>query len=586
LAEVAVGGLEYGFTDGADPDADEGPDNNMSIRFFVACKLFNPFPVNYPGGGAITLQIDKARVRMTNANPLTLSSDVNDQVWRGPDGSHSALTPGYNDMPSAGGAQPWDPWGHGSGVAQDRAEPLIPPIPPDLDNPNFTAPGRVLIPANGVATASIPPVNAGSTTNIFIPFTIVTSARHETTGLYTGPGAEMYVIIDQVRLLAVAGQGNTVRDWCSGPDMRAAFGQPNTAQFILPVDGITREGSFADGGYSPSATPPRASLVPARWVAIAKVDPRMKPGVELAEASQAWRTNTATLNATDRLAFGPDDFLSQSVPADPAYATDFAMAVYNTNLPPILFTSDSTYAMAADLGKVFTGWPWRTLRMQPQPAAEANAEPIPHIPDWVLLDMIDFTDGTKPLTTVNPNSSYVSAGATVVGFGAGLRSQLDVLTSGTAISNVASPLNPTLVRTNLAKLAGLTNGLSVSNLITQAANRQWSGASSWGGRRTNEPMEFPTTALMLPSEIVEVAGFADYAGQGDNFKLNEYRIGALFPGLSTKSRFFKIYAVGQALEGTTTQNVAATALLQTLIEVDDSTDPISITTIYQYPPPD
>jgi hypothetical protein len=535
IEHIAVGAI-HGWT---------APEK-MSVMVVVECELFNPYPVAFPGGGGgrIYAQIDKARGPM--------SYDPGER--RGPEGTPRSEAP-HNNYTGAS-----DAWGD-----------------PGAVNPD---PGRTLNPSDGVQSAPLPPIGPNGRATVLLPFTFTFDEEDVSAAI-----GDILCIIDNVRLLADENDPASIRDWCSGNDFFNALttgGANGPAQFQLPMTGGRGPyGSAEEEEYivltPEDAPPPTQKLV--------RFDPRMRPSLAVSRIYQseapggAWSLEPYEAPAPS--AVSPRNFLDTAIPADPGFTNNLSMAVYNTNLPPTLSTSDSTYAMAADLGKVFTGWPWRTLRMQPQPPEEENA-----IPDWVLLDMIDFTDGTKPLTTVNPNSSYASAGAAVVGFGAGLRSQLDVLTNGAAISNVASPLNPTLVRTNLAKLAGLTNGLSVSNLITQAANLEWSGASSWGGRRTDEPMEFPTTALMLPSEIVEVAGFADYAGQGDNFKLNEYRIGSLFPGLSTKSRFFKIYAVGEAFEGTTTQNVAATALLQTLVEVDDSTDPISITTIYQYPPAD
>jgi hypothetical protein len=539
LTEVAVS-YAYGWTS----------PTLMTVRIFLECTLYNPYPERYPGGGIVSAQIDKAIFA-----PFYGDETAIEDRWRGPFGTPGDATEfSYNDNNEA------DPWGDGGGRYDS------------------------LVPVNGIRAVEIGEVLAGQQ----VIRTLVFDLRFEE----TNPTARAdgffftFVIFDQIKLLADAGDPQSVRDWISGYDLFNALssGAGQTAQFDLPpVPGIPKGLQIIEGVPTitggavlnvDDAPPPPTKLVK-------RFDPRLRLALDIARPYNTdWPGKIwFEVPYEQEVTYTPGSSPSQSLPGDPAYVSDTSMAVYNTNLPPILFTSDSTYAMAADLGKVFTGWPWRTLRMQPQPPEEGNA-----IPDWVLLDMVDFTDGTKPLTTVNPNSSYVSAGATVAGFGAGLRSQLDVLTNGTAISNVASPLNPALTATNMAKLAGLTNGLSVSNLVTQAANRQWSGAGSWAVRR--QGLGFPTTALMLPSEIVEVAGFADYAGQGDNFKLNEYRSGTLFPGLSTKSRFFKIYAVGEALEGATTQNVAATALLQTLVEVDDSTDPISITTIYQYPPAD
>lgn len=590
LAEVAVGGVEYGFSAGVDPATGAAPDDNMTIRFFVACKLFNPFPVDYRGGGELFVQIDKARVRFTNANPSTLLPDTNLMLWRGPDGSHKDLTPGYNDMPDGAGAPPWDPWGGPGGALQEKPEPQIPPI--GGGPANFPPPVRNLTPATGVTNLSIPRIAAGSTTNVFIPFTIVTSARHDSTGFYTGVGADMFVIIDQVRLTAEPVRANNVRDWCSGPDMKAALGQAATAQFFVPVGNITRQGTFAAGGFTPGATP--ALLSPDRWVSIAKIDPRMKPGTAVAESRPAWQVVPASLANTNQLASGPGNFTSARIPADPAYATNPAMAVYNTNLPPILFTSDRTYALAADFGKVFTGVPWRTLRMQPQPVSESDDEMIP---DWVVLDTISFGDGTRALNTANPNSRIVSLAGPVDRRTAALRSMLNVLTNAaTNLSTIANPLSPGLTHAVPAGVTNLGAGIRITNVTVLGDIASWaqrpgvlasySASSSWKKRREN--LGFPTNALLLPSEMAEIRGIADYlpsTGQTINSnKFNEYRLSTLFPGIGVRSRFFRIYALGEAVAPNGA--AVAQAALQTLVEV--RTNPAllqpTVHIINQYPP--
>jgi len=609
LAEIAVGGLEYGFTKAVDPVTGQPPDDNMEIRFFVACKLFNPFPVDYPGGGEILVQIDKARVRMTNANPSTLGPPASG-IWRGPDGSHKQLTPGYNDMPNAGGNQPWDPWGLLTGnvntalAGHEKAEPnpVVPANPPQLDEPL-----RGLDPANGVATRPIPPIAAGATANVFVPFSIVTSARHPTTGLFTGAGAEMYIIVDQVRLSAEANQANSVRDWCSGPDMKSAFQQEETAQFVLPITpAIVRQGTFQTGGPPLSLTPP--NLDPSRWVSIVKKDPRIKPGFEVAENEPAWRTNAATLD-TSSLALSPVNFESGRLPPD---SGTVEVVIYNTNLPPLLSFSTSAggggpsqpggpggdgepspplYSMAADLGKVFTGAPWRTLRLQPQPAAEAAAGLIP---DWVLLDAVSFGDGARALNSANPNSQIISLTNPVTRRTAAIRSQLDVLTNQT-LNIVAHPIIPgetnTAFFTTTAAMAFRTNAAGLAEIATSAQRPQlplsWSTNSSWPARRA--ALGFPANALLLPSEMAEIRGVADFfpstGATVNSNKFNEYRLSTLFPGAGSRSRFFRIYALGEALEGRAANApVAAKAFLQTLVEVDITSTPPSIRIVNQYPP--
>jgi hypothetical protein len=232
--------------------------------------------------------------------------------------------------------------------------------------------------------------------------------------------------------------------------------------------------------------------------------------------------------------------------------------------------------------------------MQPQPPPEIQAA---YVPEWALLDIVDFTDGTTAVSTVNPNVGYASSSEQpAAGFGSGLRSQLDVLTNSVAARSLADPMNPQGTNNSAIIPTGFTNSQAgISNTLTALANLQvessWSsGATGWFERR--DELDFPTNVLLLPSEITEIVGVADFATETARFKENELRLGALFPGLGTKSRFFKIYAVGEALEGGAQEDadedvkVAATALLETLVEVDDSTEPVSIRTIYQQSPPD
>jgi hypothetical protein len=91
--------------------------------------------------------------------------------------------------------------------------------------------------------------------------------------------------------------------------------------------------------------------------------------------------------------------------------------------------------------------------------------------------------------------------------------------------------------------------------------------------------------LLLPSEITEIAGVADYIPQTNNFaKLNEQRLGSLLPGVQTKSRFFTIYALGEAFEGTNANApVVSQRVLRTLVEVTTNNSPPSIEIVYQTP---
>jgi Tfp pilus assembly protein PilX len=585
LAEVSVGGIEYGFS------APSTVNPNMTIRFFIACKLYNPFPKNYAGGGQLYVQVDKARLRLTNSNAVTLSTNAAAQVWRGPDGTHRLQTPGYNDEPTGAGGGNWDPWG-GAGN-QDRPEPNADPANTNAPPPLI----RGLTPASGIVTVPLPQINAGAATNLLVHFDIATTANDQSTGMHTNEF--MYVIVDQIKLLAT-NDPTAIRDWCSGPDMRQAFGQPQTAQFQIPTGNVGgARGDFTNGTYVPSQS---ASPTTNGWVTLVKKDPRMKASLNTVTSNPAWQTNNGA--GPGVLALNPSDFTNNTIPPDVGSAI---VAIYNTNLPPILSVPPPTtassghYAIAADLGKVFTGVPWRTLRMQPQPVLEANDGMIP---DWVLLDAVSFGDGTRALNSANPNSQILSLTDPVMRRTAAIRSQLDVLTnSATNVSlrSIAHPISSEASNSTLLLSVAAATSFPTNIRVTDAAviagvaaNAQrpdltasWATNSSWPARRAQ--LGFPSNSLMLPSEMAEIRAVADFipAASANPNKFNEYRLSTLFPGSGARSRFFRIYAVGEALEGPATNpTVAGTALLQTLVEVRTNSTPPSVHIINQYPPAD
>jgi hypothetical protein len=68
---------------------------------------------------------------------------------------------------------------------------------------------------------------------------------------------------------------------------------------------------------------------------------------------------------------------------------------------------------------------------------------------------------------------------------------------------------------------------------------------------------------------VWLAGGAGYADHWSNTERNENRLAAFFPGLTTCSNFFTIYAYAQALDKS--GNVDSEALTKTLVEVEITT---------------
>lgn len=579
LTEIAVGVL-YGWT----------APNRMTTLVSLEYELKNPFPVRYEGGGEIRAQIDKARFAMFYpADPPDRPFSI--VQYRGPDGTAASITP-HNDQPSwqPGFAGVWDPWG--------------------ADDPNRLDFGvnRIVSPADGVSTTNIPSIPAFGTFRGFLGFSVTFDETNRLTFISddADPPPALYCIIDSIKLLSTPGDPASIRDWCSGNDLFNALSSNEVrgpAQFrilVTPANGPLGTADAGGASLAPaSAPPPTMKLV--------RVDPRLKPGLEESTIYKSGPPGKVwNYVPYEDVVPGPNDFADSTIPADLAFADDLSMAVYNTNIPPILALSSGSpvappqpgaptpeatsanYSIAADLGKVFTGLPWRTLRMQPQPATEVDAG---FVPDWVLLDMVDFSAANSAFAAVNPNLRYISAVAPVRGFGSGMRGQLNVLTNQQAIQSLVNPLSPeAAVLTNAVSLADAgvaLNQAGISNVLSRLGQlgvpASWANATAWLDHRT-ETLSFPEEELLLASEITEIEGVANYNTTADEFKMNEYRLSALFPGLGTRSRFFKISAVGQAVEGTANVAVSATALLQTLVEVDDSTTPPSVRIIQQYPP--
>ena len=524
------------------------PDDSMTIRVIVTCVLTNPFPIPYEGGGQLYAQIDKASFLLFYANNPGLPPAPR---WRGPDGSIRSSAAPHNDLAFD------NPWGSGPQVA---AWNLLPP--------------------NGVQLAPIPSIGAGQSESVSVSYDMSFVETNPTTQLQAS-----YIIIDSIKLLAQGGQVQSIRDWCSGNDFFNALAQSAQGPAQIAVNNIAQDAPalimpsspFAARGALPNlALPPPRKLV--------RLDPRMRSGLELSaiyQPSPPGRLWSEVSFASAPPA--PQDFATEMIPSDPI---DAARAIYDTNLPPVLPGANGTYSTAADLGKVFTGMPWRTLRIQPQPALEAAAQMIP---DWALLDIVSLSPTNAPVTPVNPNIRFSTAGTAPTGFGSGMRSLLDVLTNGSLVNVLADNTTGLLGTNALPTGAGVTTtatgiGALLSNASRPEALNSWTtnNASSWRTRRAK--LGFPSEVLVVPSELAEVAGFADFvSATGTNsFKLNEHRLSALFPGVSTRSSFYTIYAVGEVFEGTN-QQVAASSLLKTLVEIDNSTTPPSVRTVLQQP---
>jgi hypothetical protein len=118
---------------------------------------------------------------------------------------------------------------------------------------------------------------------------------------------------------------------------------------------------------------------------------------------------------------------------------------------------------------------------------------------------------------------------------------------------------------------------NIGNLTWSTGNFS-SGSATWSTRRN--AADFPSSQIVLPSEVTEIRGVSDvapldnYTSNSTHIKANEGRLSSLFPGATTQSRFFTIYAYAQAgRENPTTNNfeVDSEAVTKTLVEVEEQT---------------
>jgi hypothetical protein len=122
---------------------------------------------------------------------------------------------------------------------------------------------------------------------------------------------------------------------------------------------------------------------------------------------------------------------------------------------------------------------------------------------------------------------------------------------------------------------------TMANLLSNNIQaRVWSTLNgTWSAWRSGT-RGWPSTSLVLPGEVTEISGVADYAPRNQylftlpnqnnsSIKENEGRLSAFFPGLTTCSNFFTIYAYAQALDKQGA--IDSETLTKTLVEVEITT---------------
>ena len=136
------------------------------------------------------------------------------------------------------------------------------------------------------------------------------------------------------------------------------------------------------------------------------------------------------------------------------------------------------------------------------------------------------------------------------------------------------------------QLGSASSNSTWAQLITRnIGNMTWSPLSFWGSNNTatarvRRNKGFPANQLVLPSEVAEIRDIADlvstnsttllsstrYTSSPRHIKSNELRLSPFFPGATTCSNFFTIYAYAQALDKQ--GSIDSEVLIKSLVEVE------------------
>jgi Tfp pilus assembly protein PilX len=348
--------------------------------------------------------------------------------------------------------------------------------------------------------------------------------------------------------------------------------------------------------------------------------------------------NTFNGTLSDGARFGdyglrPSETQNRHIPGDPSSLGDDEPDIFIANEGSSIYFAQSlntfdasgnaTFNTPHDLGKVMTNVNWRRLRFMPRHSNE-NAANL--IPDWAMLDAISFSSNNSSssmlkIAPINPNGAFTydttlnnstAAPAARNNLPALLKAlESNSLILGSSIAKTVAGSNMTFDKADLAAIgSGLGNAsttfrgsptlaASVSANITSNSTTKWSTINStWSSWRSSKG--WPSTNLVMPGEVTEIRGVADYGARSQydyssspgasSIKENEGRLSAFFPGLTTCSNFFTIYAYAQAgqlkdknqPESASNPFVAdSEALTKSLVEVEITT-PATATAPAQY----
>ena len=442
--------------------------STLQGKAWVGCELVNPYNFSI-GGGSLKVMIDRFRYTVTSTN----------SAW-----------PDYDD----GNAGGW----------------------------------------NWEQEVTIPTVPANSYTNVIVGFDFNTVPPDDT-GIIT----QAVVRLHKVRLLQTSGNDATICDWASSKDFNLMPTNTFTgvsatytdSQFLFPKTnalGNATVRASGGGGLPPDWTS-------AYTCGMAKNDPRVRNFVAWNLPTNAWfrvgfndgfSTQPATTVGGENT--GVVDFNSgtglSGVPSDPPPASVFTVATHPSFYAKTTGAA-ATYESIGELGYIHIGLPWRTLMLQPRPAAEIAANLIP---DWAVLDMFSVTNQAY-VGLVNINSAITNLAATAV------RSNL--------LAALVTGITPTY---NMGTFTD--QGPIVANIY--AMNWATTGANGWRTKRTN-PFKFLPNVYNMVGELCEVDSIATNCNPAATFStdfMREARLRSFANLVTTRSGQFTVWALAQTIQ--------------------------------------
>ena len=547
---------------GTDPSNKTWYNKRSRFIVFVVVEVDNPYDQDYPGGGWLEVLMDKAS--------YTLRNGVH--IWGnlGPQGEEAGDTWTNTSTPTPGESYyngAYDESGTSllSGAWNNFAAVTLPAIPKFskkrfifmcVHNWNLTADQENYLATNNLLLKDFQP-HPDDSVDVKVKRIVLYAGAANVDG--TGLGTEPEPL--------------SIRDWVTGDEMENE-GFDKTIPFD---DYTTNQWKLINNSQKPTAQTFQRS------------DARIKRSramVQTGALASPWYFADQTMGSANNST--PSQSAGDTIPGDPSPSDSPTEALWpnpatpNSMADPILLgvanPGQVSSTSPADLGKVLTPYPWRTLRMQVQPASEAVAGLIP---DWAMLDAMSFgpeaagagiLDNFQP---VNLNGQFhVPSGPQPAPRNIGIKALVKVLDN--APNKLADPMGgPDIDFADPITFMGNTiaDQNDAETIADNIGEMNWSNASQWSSRRA--ALGFPSDSYLLPSEVIEIAGVADEVDQTDytnstsHFKWNEGRASALLPAVTTRSSFFTIYAYAQALDKTGT--IDSEALTKTLVEVEVET---------------